>query len=320
MNFTADVKKELIAKLKATNKKAGVELRQSLKKASLAAFIKTSGELGFVDGKPTFFIVSETENVAEFFVGEFASTFGVELTVASATRDRKSGRDKLVLLCPLNESSRVIEELGLLTADGKDFLHAVPKAYQTEEETLAYIAGAFLGSGSCTLPSAQGKTGYHLEFVFDEKPFAQSFCRVLSDAYLLAKTVERKGKFVAYIKSKEAISDFLSVLGAEHCLNKLSAVAQKREEANNRNRSGNCAARNADKAAVASVKQIVAIEKVLSSPQADRLTDELRETAIARKEHPSLTLKELAERLKISKSCLNHRLRKLTELAKTEEE
>ncbi|MBQ9730398.1 MAG: DNA-binding protein WhiA [Clostridia bacterium] len=316
MNFTADVKKELISRLKAAQKKADPAMKTALKKAALAAFIKTSGELGFVEGQPTFFIVSETENVAEFFVGVFAALFGEELTVASATRDRKSGRDKLVLLCSIERSRTVMSELGLLNAEETDFVHGVPAAYgEREELCLAYIAGAFLGSGSCTLPSLKGKTGYHLEFVLGDREFANSFCGFLSQVYLLVKTVERKGRYVAYIKSKEAISDFLSTLGATNCLEKLAAVAQVREDSNNRNRSGNCAARNADKSAVASVKQIVAIEKVLSSRVREEISDELLETAIARKENPALTLQELADKLKISKSCLNHRLRKLAETA-----
>ena len=95
MSFTSDIKKEIISRgEKEIGKSAQV------KKAGLSAFIRTSGFLGEKDGSPNFFIVSETENVAEFFMAAFSETFNTELSITHATMDRMSGRDKLLLQCP----------------------------------------------------------------------------------------------------------------------------------------------------------------------------------------------------------------------------
>lgn len=127
--------------------------------------------------------------------------------------------------------------------------------------------------------------------------------------------MKRKESAVVYIKSKEAISDFLSVVGAENSLKKFSGLVEKRDESNRSNRAANCFSGNADKAATASVRQVMAIRTIERAAGADFLSAELKETAKARLENPSASLQELAAELGISKSCLNHRMRKLTETA-----
>jgi DNA-binding protein WhiA len=118
-----------------------------------------------------------------------------------------------------------------------------------------------------------------------------------------------------YIKSKELISDFLSIIGVENCLRKFSSLVEKRDKANNDNRTKNCMAGNADKAAIAAVKQVVAIGKLKNSSGFSELSSELKVLAKARLDNPSMSLQELADKLGVSKSCLNHRMRKLMELA-----
>ena len=138
---------------------------------------------------------------------------------------------------------------------------------------------------------------------------------MLADFELLAKLTDRKESSVVYIKSKELISDFLAIIGAENCLRKFSNLVEKRDRANNDNRARNCIAGNADKAAIAAVKQVVSIEKLKNSSGFSELSSELKSLAKARLENPSMSLQELANKLGISKSCLNHRMRKLMELA-----
>lgn len=179
----------------------------------------------------------------------------------------------------------------------------------------AYIKGAFLGGGSCILPGKEGgKTGYHLEFVFPARRAASDFRRLLEENDLLAKVVERKDTAVVYIKSKETISDFLSAIGAESALKKFAEFVEKRDEANRSNRAANCFSGNADKSASAAVRQVMAIRR-LAEAAPDSVDGELKETAEARLRWPSLSLQELADRLGVSKSCLNHRLRRLESLA-----
>ena len=308
MNFTSDVQKEIIAR--------GIS-GGAAKKAALSAFVRTSGQLFFREGKPVFSIVTETENVAEFFMDLFGSAFKETLSVARASMDKMSGRDKLVLQCPVEHSGEILARLGLLKRGGEEFSCGILKKLVADKEcALAYIKGAFLGGGSCIVPGKEGgKTGYHLEFVFPEKRAADDFRRLLDDAELLAKVVERNGCAVVYIKSKETISDFLSVVGAANALKKFSHLVEKRDEANNSNRAANCFSGNADKSATAAVRQVLAIRAIEETSGLDSLETELKETAEARLNNPALSLKELAQRLGISKSCLNHRMRKIEEIS-----
>lgn len=317
MNFTSDVKREIIAKnMKSRRKKEREEIAELKKISALSAFVRTSGELGVKDGLPTFFIVSETENVAEYFVALFVELFGVELSVARASMDRMSGRDKLVLLCPLNSSERILRELGLLKRSTIEFKDGIASRFKNDKETrIAYITGAFLGSGTCTIPAETGKSGYHLEFVFSERKIAKEFCDLLWEEELLAKIIKRKETYVVYIKNKEFISDFLSMIGAENSLKKFFTVVDKRDEANQSNRAANCFSGNADKVAQASVKQIFAIERIKAKAGLDSLTEDLKELAFFRLENPTMSMQEIANSLNITKSCLNHRIRRLMEIS-----
>ena len=308
MNFTSEIKKELVSRF------GGGETTDG-KRAALSAFVRTSGTLGIAQNAPTFFLVSETEIVAELFMRLFFETFETELSVTHATTDKKSGKGKLVLQSHGADTSDILRGLGLLKRDEKDFRTGIANSLlKNERAEIAYIKGAFLGGGSCTLPT--GKTvGYHLEIVFSDKKTALDFCLLLERYELIAKWIERKENFVVYIKSKELISDFLSLVGAESCLKKFNAFVEKRDEANRDNRAKNCFAGNADKTAIAAVKQVVAIGKIEKETGLASLSEDLYALAKARLKHPHKSLKELSEMLGVSKSCLNHRMRKLMEIA-----
>lgn len=300
MNFTTDIKREIIQK--------GIQGDRP-QKAALAAFVKTSAIVGERDGKPAFFIVSETEKVAEFFTDVFERVFLENLTVSRALMDKKRGRGRLILEYVGNHIDSVADELFMQS--GRTY------SFERDDERLAYIKGCFLGGGSCILPSedTQNSTGYHLEFVFSEEIAAEHFCDTLMEFELLAKTVKRGGSFVAYIKSKETISDFLSVVGATSCLHKFTELVEKRDEANRFNRAANCFSGNADKQAQASVKQVMSIRLLKEKGDLEKIDGALKETATLRLENPTLSLNELSEKTGLSKSCLNHRIRKLMSLA-----
>ena len=151
--------------------------------------------------------------------------------------------------------------------------------------------------------------------MFSNKFLADDCCELLALHEILARCVQRKGSYVVYLKSRESISDFLFLTGAEGALAKLNRLADKKDEKNRINRVANCLQKNYDKSVLASVKQIRAIERIDALVGLSELDDALRETAAARLADKEASLKELSERLNISKSCLNHRLRKLVKLA-----
>ncbi len=310
MNFTSDVKKELM-KLPCGKEES---------RAALSAYFSACGvfaESG--TGEPEFFLVSETERVAEFFTGLFYNLFGERLIVSRAVKDRLSGRSRLILECPRG-AKNALETLELYKP-GAGFTVGVPQVFKENDAARrAYICGAFLGGGSITLPADGKKTGYHLEIAFPaeedgESAVAEEFAALAEADDLLLKCVKRGGETVAYMKSKEAISDFLSVLGAENALKKFGAFCEEREKNNNLNRAANCSSFNADKTATAAVKQVLAIEKIVASGADTTLAAPLKELIALRLTRPELSLQELADELGVSKSCLSHRMRKLTEIA-----
>lgn len=310
MNFTSDVKKELM-KLPCGKEES---------RAALSAYFSACGvfaESG--TGEPEFFLVSETERVAEFFTGLFYNLFGERLIVSRAVKDRLSGRSRLILECPRGAKNALVT-LGLYKP-GAGFTVGVPQVFKGNDAARrAYICGAFLGGGSITLPADGKKTGYHLEIAFPaeedgESAVAEEFAALAEADDLLLKCVKRGGETVAYMKSKEAISDFLSVLGAENALKKFGAFCEEREKNNNLNRAANCSSFNADKTATAAVKQVLAIEKIVAAGADTTLAAPLKELIALRLARPELSLQELADELGVSKSCLSHRMRKLTEIA-----
>lgn len=310
MNFTSDVKKELM-KLPCGKEES---------RAALSAYFSACGvfaESG--TGEPEFFLVSETERVAEFFTGLFYNLFGERLIVSRAVKDRLSGRSRLILECPRG-AKNALETLELYKP-GAGFTVGVPQVFKENDAARrAYICGAFLGGGSITLPADGKKTGYHLEIAFPaeedgESAVAEEFAALAEADDLLLKCVKRGGETVAYMKSKEAISDFLSVLGAENALKKFGAFCEEREKNNNLNRAANCSSFNADKTATAAVKQVLAIEKIVAAGADTTLAAPLKELIALRLARPELSLQELADELGVSKSCLSHRMRKLTEIA-----
>lgn len=310
MNFTSDVKKELM-KLPCGKEES---------RAALSAYFSACGvfaESG--TGEPEFFLVSETERVAEFFTGLFYNLFGERLIVSRAVKDRLSGRSRLILECPRGAKNALVT-LGLYKP-GAGFTVGVPQVFKENDAARrAYICGAFLGGGSITLPADGKKTGYHLEIAFPaeedgESAVAEEVAALAEADDLLLKCVKRGGETVAYMKSKEAISDFLSVLGAENALKKFGAFCEEREKNNNLNRAANCSSFNADKTATAAVKQVLAIEKIVAAGADTTLAAPLKELIALRLARPELSLQELADELGVSKSCLSHRMRKLTEIA-----
>ena len=310
MNFTSDVKKELM-KLPCGKEES---------RAALSAYFSACGvfaESG--TGEPEFFLVSETERVAEFFTGLFYNLFGERLIVSRAVKDRLSGRSRLILECPRG-AKNALETLELYKP-GAGFTVGVPQGFKENDAARrAYICGAFLGGGSVTLPADGKKTGYHLEIAFPaeedgESAVAEEFAALAEADDLLLKCVKRGGETVAYMKSKEAISDFLSVLGAENALKKFGAFCEEREKNNNLNRAANCSSFNADKTATAAVKQVLAIEKIVAAGADTTLAAPLKKLIALRLARPELSLQELADELGVSKSCLSHRMRKLTEIA-----
>lgn len=310
LNFTEEIKREIV--------KAGFD-NACCKTAALAAFLRTAGSIVKSGPNIGFEFITESDFIAEFFIGYLEDLFGAELQIVQATTDTRNGRDRLVFRCLSERSLYILGQLGIVwREDDAIGLQAGVDKYIIENECcrLAFIKGAFLGSGSCVLPKEDGtRSGYHLEVILFNKQMADDYCEILAECEILAKCVERKGAWVVYLKSRESISDFLSLIGTEKALRKLDELAGRKDVRNRINRVANCMQSNFDKSVQASVRQIRAIETIRETVGLESLDEPLRLAAVARLADKEASLKELAERMNISKSGLNHRLNRLVKIA-----
>ncbi len=307
MNFSTQVKGEIIEKRIKHDEE---------KRALLSAFIRTAGVIYSKSGKVGFEITTDHKDLAEFFKNIVADLYGLT-PVEKEDKPQKNGRTAVVFLD--GSTLFVLEDLGIVKIDEGGVavnLNVDWSSVEGDDCRTAYIKGAFLGSGSVTLPSGSGSsTGYHLEFVFTNYQTATDFCEILSEAYFLPKLIERKGDYVVYLKTMDEISDLLALIGANKAVLKLSALSVERDMNNLENRRLNCEMSNMTKQIDASVKQIRAVNKIDEAIGLSSLPESLRSVAEARTKYKNDTLKELADKLNLTKSCLNHRLRKLVEIA-----
>lgn len=310
-NFTEEIKNEIMHN--------GLEW-ECCKLAFTSAFIRTSGSIISKGGNFGFEIVTENERTAEFLCDMLQNDFGIPLDRAGVEFDNFTGRDKLTFACVDRNTTEFLERLKILRRDedGISLTFGIDDGLIAGDCCVAaYLKGAFLGGGSCTLPdeNSYSRTGYHFEVVFSNKITASDFCDLLCSLDILAKLVARKDSAVVYVKSKEVISDLLNAMGVENCLEKLNRLVELKDKTNNVNRVSNCSASNIDKTVTASVAQIGAIETIRQTIGLKNLAPILFEVAEARLADPNASMQELADRLGITKSCLNHRIRKIMQIA-----
>jgi len=217
----------------------------------------------------------------------------------------------------IDQANEVLLDLGILAKDGE----AITLNDDLPEEVIkkncckkAYLRGIYLGGGSLSAP----EKSYHLELITHNEYFANQLVDFINDTYDLAsKMTARKKNYIVYIKESEKIVDFLNVIGAHQTLLEYENIRIIKQMRNNVNRVVNCETANITKTADAAFEHIHAIETIIQGVGLDYLDDRLREIAECRLENPEATLKELGEMLipPIGKSGVNHRLKKIMEIA-----
>ncbi len=177
----------------------------------------------------------------------------------------------------------------------------------------AFLRGLFLATGSVNNP----EKAYHLEMVFLSETFAMGVCSLLKDMQLEGKLVQRKKYYVVYIKDGSMIVDFLNNIGAPLSLMEMENIRIIKDVRNGINRRVNCETSNIHKTVSAARKQIEDIELIERTIGIKSLPANLRQMAELRLEEPDATLQELGELLNppVTKSGVNHRLRKISQIA-----
>ena len=197
---------------------------------------------------------------------------------------------------------------GLAPAFTQSAARAVPEAACDRK---AMLRGLFLGCGSVNAPSAR----YHLEFVAPTGSWATAISDVADSVGAKSGVMERSGQHVVYFKEGDAIVRLLSLMGASRAVMEFESVRVIREVSGEVNRRLNFETANIGKTIGSGLRQAAAIERLEAAGRLERLPPALREMARWRSANPQLNLGELAGRMKLSKSAVNHRLRRLQELA-----
>ena len=214
-----------------------------------------------------------------------------------------------------DNAKKLLARVGIFNDTGDYVGDRIP---QLEENQLrGYVAGVFLSAGEVFLPKADS-TGYQLEFTFASFDYAKAFSKLLEGLGFSGKIVERHDVYVLYYKESETISDIIAYTGASESVLRIQSLKVIRAVRNKENRISNCEVGNIGKVILAAQRQISAIEELKQSGRLELLDEKLKEVALLRLEKPEEKLEELASALGISKSCINHRLRKIESIARGE--
>ena len=230
-----------------------------------------------------------------------------EVVITRSRRLKKNNRYQVRVL-PAPQVSIAMNELQLLSMES-DLKNPLLNKQCCKR---AFLRGAFLGGGSISRPSSD----YHLEMVTGNEDFARSIIKVMHTFSMKAKLTDRKNDYIVYLKDGESITNFLRVIGAHNSMMELENVRVLKEMRNNVNRRVNCETANLGKVVKAAVRQVNCIKFIDEHMGLSELPQALQDTARLRLEYPDASLNELVEYSGgIGKSGINHRLKKLQEMA-----
>lgn len=258
-------------------------------------------------------IITENQNFAARLPRLFRRAFNLDF-------DRKPELDQPgKLIFEITDHEKLEHIINLLGYDPDQNLVLHINFGLLEEECCraSFLRGAFFAGGSITDPLKR----YHLELATSHLQVSRELDALLLDMGFSPKMIQRNGSFVTYFKQSEHIEDFLTLIGAPVASMSVMSAKMEKDLRNSVNRRLNCDSANLDKTVAAAQEQMEAIRRLMDAGVMDQLPDKLQTVAALRLENPELTLSELAEEFDppITKSCLNHRIRKIMDLAQKQE-
>lgn len=303
MSFSAVTKEEL-ARI--------MEQKECCNLAELAALVRMDGTLQIANNFYALNVSTESAPVARktYRLAKTLLKLPVDIVVRRKLRLKKNN-SYIVKIYP--RAITDLQRLGLLDEKG-EIQPGIPKEiikFRCDQK--AYLRGAFLAGGSINNPEGT----YHLEIITNDSLHAEAICKLLNKFHLGAKVSMRKNWHVVYIKESEHIVEFLGFIGAHHALLEFENVRVLKDMRNQVNRLVNCETANLNKTVDAAVRQVENIQRIANTIGLQALPAPLKEIAELRLQYPDLSLKELGEMLqpKVGKSGVNHRMRKIDELA-----
>ncbi len=303
MSFASTVKKELTT----------LEVHREHAKAELTALIRMSGSVSIYNQQLILNIQSENAAIARRMYSLLRDHYQVvgELIVR---RKMKLKKNNVYIVRLKQQVKEILEDLDIF--DGLSFTtHVSQEILENEQKQRSYLRGAFLAGGSVNSPET---SRYHLEIYSNYEDHNNHICDMMNQFGFNARTIDRRNGFITYLKEAEKIADFLALVGSHNAMMKFEDVRIVRDMRNSVNRLVNCETANMNKTIDAAAKQIENITFIDEMVGLDRLPVKLREVAIIRLENPEVSMKELGEMVPsgvISKSGINHRIRKINEFA-----
>ena len=306
MSFTSEIKKELMNE----------EDETGCLQAELAAIIRMNGMLVTVGSAVHLDIQTESPAIARRIFSLIKLYFDepIELIVRRKMKLKKNN----IYIVRLKEQAEALLDLLQIAYEADSFdLTEIPPMLEDENCQEAYLRGAFIARGSINNPET---SSYHLEIFNLDPEHNNVLCSLLNRFNLGAKELQRRNGYIVYLKEAEKITGFLNIIGANNALFKFEDVRIVRDMRNSVNRIVNCETANLNKTIGASVRQVENIEYIQNTSGLEILPDKLREIAEIRVTYPEASLKEIGELLPsgpLSKSGVNHRLKKINTIAES---
>ncbi len=302
MSFAAETKKELTL----------IQESPCCQRAELEAMVTLNGRITSADGHRLLEVETENVATARRIYTQLRELFDIHPEVSVRKKMRLKKNNVYAVRVRLHPNHPLME-IGWVSSQGELQL-PLPQPKRKACCRRAFLRGAFLASGSVNDP---GSNSYHLEVTADNLEVAELIQSKMNEFGLHAKVIGRKKGYVVYLKEGEKIVDFLSVIGAHQALLKFEDIRILKGMRNQVNRLVNCETANMNKTISAAVRQLEVIQFIDERIGLANLPDKLREVAELRIRYPEVNLQELCDKMthKVSKSGLNHRFRKLEEIA-----
>lgn len=308
MSFSGEVKEELGLQISSA---------RHCQIAEMAAFISMCGSV-MIDSNERYSVKIHTENliVARKCFTLLQKTFNIRTEISIRRNLSKQSTSYWLLVKNHEEALRLLQATKLLTREG-DVQEELSLVRNTVVQQYcckrAFIKGAFLVSGSISDP----EKSYHYEIVCSAKGKAEQLQKIMNSFEIDAKVILRKRSYVVYVKEGAQISDLLNIMEAHIALMKFENIRILKDMRNAVNRKVNCETANINKTVSAAVKQVEDIHYIRDTIGLENLSEALYDVALTRLSYPEATLKELGDLLTppVGKSGVNHRLRKLGEIA-----
>ena len=305
MSFNSDVKEEL-ARVEPTC--------THCERALLAALIRIEGTL-FISGQERYRleVVTDAPSVARLSWKLLHETYNLKTELTTRRSVLHKTPNYLINVPAQDGLVEALRDMGILGVSGLQF--GVAESLVAKQCCAsAYLRGAFLGSGFVSDPRGD----FHFEITVESHEMADDLVRIMESKGRRARVMPRRSSFVVYIKSGEAILEFLAFAGAHQSALILENARVVKSVRNEVNRQTNAEMANQKKAVTASIDQIYAMRSVIETYGVEKLPPALQEIVRLRVAYPDATLKELGERADppLSKSAVYHRIRRIEQMAR----